>query len=198
MAKKEYTNEEILNLLKTDQDTAIEYLFRQYYSYLCLIANRVLKNQQTSEDIVQEVFFDLWKKRGNFKIKNSVQYYLRKATVNKTLNYIRDNKFIFDDDAQFEYLPDSDSTVLKLEKEELEKRINEGIDNLPEKARIVFLLSRHEQLSYKEIAAKLGISIKTVENHISKALKLLRTHLKPYTDKILLITINFMLINYLF
>lgn len=196
MTKKEYTNEEILILLNEDQDAAIEYLFKKYYSYLCIIANRVLKNQETSEDIVQEVFCDLWKKRGNFKIKSSVQYYLRKATVNKTLNYIRDNKFIYDDDdKQFEFVPDSYSIELNLEKEELEKRIHEGIDRLPEKARMVFQLSRFEHLSYKEIAEKLGISIKTVENHISKALKLLRVHLKPYTDKILLIIINLLLIS---
>jgi len=196
LTKKEYTNEEILILLNEDQDAAIEYLFKKYYSYLCIIANRVLKNQETSEDIVQEVFCDLWKKRGNFKIKSSVQYYLRKATVNKTLNYIRDNKFIYDDDdKQFEFVPDSYSIELNLEKEELEKRIHEGIDRLPEKARMVFQLSRFEHLSYKEIAEKLGISIKTVENHISKALKLLRVHLKPYTDKILLIIINLLLIS---
>jgi len=194
LAKKEYTNEEILILLKSDQDAAIEYLFKKYYSYLCMIANRVLKNQQTSEDIVQEVFCDLWKKRGNFNIKSSVQYYLRKATVNKTLNYIRDNKFIYDDDSKFDYVPDSYSITANLEKKELEKKINEGIDKLPEKARMVFLLSRFEQLSYREIAEKLGISIKTVENHISKSLKLLRIHLKPYTDKVLLLIINILLI----
>ncbi len=178
-----YTNEELLELLKNDQETAINYLFKRDYEYLCKTSNRILKNSTIAEDIVQDVFYELWKKRQNLNVKIAIKAYLRRATINKTLNYIRDNKVVMEEDSKYENIPHKDSIALSLEKKELEKKINEAIDLLPPKARMVFMLSRFEQLSYKEIAAKLDISPKTVENHISKALKHLRTFLKPYIGK---------------
>ncbi len=177
----ENTDEELLKLLETDRDKAIELLFRQYYSLVTYAVYRVLPDRSVAEDLAQEVFFDLWRKREKLNITTSLKAYLRRAAVNRTLNHIRDKKMNFEDEEKIPELRSKAATIFqKLEAEELQKKINEAVDSLPERCRAVFSLSRFEEMSYKEIAAKLDISVKTVENQISKALSIMRTALGPF------------------
>lgn len=172
----------LLAALKNGQSSALDELFREHYAYLCQTTFRVLNDKHIAEDLVQEVFYELWRKREKLNINQSVRAYLRRAAVNKTLNYIRAQKMPVDDEA---YLPlnlsnKNADAQQKLQAEELKILINEAINLLPERCRLIFTLSRHEQMSNKEIAAKLDLSIKTIENQMTKALKLLKEALSPY------------------
>ena len=183
------SDQELITILQKGNDQAIDILFRRHYSFVCQAVYRILKDGNTAEDIAQEVFFGLWKKRETLNITISVKAYLKRAAVNKSLNFIRDQKIKFDDkEEQLPILSSNQSTTQQeLEAEDLQKKIDEAIDSLPEKCRLVFTLSRFEEMSYKEIAEHLDISIKTVENQISKALKVLRTELGSFLSVVLLL-----------
>lgn len=175
----EYSDKQLITSLQNGDDSAMDTLFRRHYSYICRAVYRVLKDNNLAEDIAQEVFLGLWKKRDNLNITTSVQAYLKRAAINKSLNYIRDQKIKFDDEEKMPPLTNNQSTTQQqLEAEDLQRQINRAIGELPEKCRLVFTLSRFEEMSYQEIANELNISIKTVENQISKALKYLRAALK--------------------
>lgn len=178
-----YSDQEILNLLQTDGEKAIELIFRQYYQFLCLVVYKILPDQNLVEDLAQEVFYELWRKKDKIKVTTSLKAYLRRAAVNKTLNYIRDQKIKFDDEAKLQPIASSIKTSTRLESKELQGLIDQAINRLPERCRIVFALSRFEGFSYQEIAQELGISVKTVENQISKALRLLRAALDGYISE---------------
>lgn len=174
-----YTDQQLITSLQNNDEQAMDILFRRHYSFICRAVYRVLKDSNLAEDIAQEVFLGLWKKRENLNITSSVQAYLKKAAINKSLNYIRDQKIKFDDEEKLPLLSNNQSTTQQqLEADDLQKQINDAIGSLPEKCRLVFSLSRFEEMSYQEIANELNISIKTVENQISKALKILRKLLK--------------------
>lgn len=187
----------LLNALKNGQESALDELFRSYYAYLCRAVFKVLPDKHIAEDIVQEVFYELWRKRDQLQIKQSVSAYLRRAAINKTLNYIRAKKVPVDDET---YLPihltnKTASAQQKLQADELKELINEAIGLLPERCRLIFTLSRHEEMSNKEIAANLNLSIKTIENQMTKALRLLKEALAPYLlswISILWVTLCFM------
>jgi len=178
----EYSDKEWMKLLQEDSNKAIDMLFRAYYGELCRAVYRIIPNKSVAEDLVQEVFYGFWKKKDNLTIKTTVKGYLKQTAINKSLNYLRDKKMKFDDteEGDLELKDSQHSPQQKLEAADLQKVIDKAIDGLPEKCRVIFVLNRFEALSYKEIANSLGISIKTVENQISKALKILRVKLGPY------------------
>jgi RNA polymerase sigma-70 factor (ECF subfamily) len=159
---------------------SIEQLFKQYYPFVCNVINAYVRDRTVTEDIAQELFTELWVKRDQLNIHTSVPAYLRRMAVSRSLNHIRDSKkHNWDElDATTEMAPGlsgaSASVIQQMEEAELKKSIDVAIGMLPEKCRIVFLLSRQEEMSYAEIADHMHISIKTVENQIGKALKLLR------------------------
>ena len=178
---QELTNADWHQLFQEDGEKAIEWLFKEHYSYLCRVVYKILPDANLVEDLVQEVFFELWRRKDRIHINLSIKAYLRRTAVNKTLNFIRDQKVKFDHEEKLPVLRSNSPTVNQtLEAQELQEFIDQSIDQLPERCRIIFILSRFEDMSYKEIAAKLGISIKTVENQISKALKVLRGTLGNY------------------
>ena len=153
---------------------------------------KVIPKGEITEDLAQEVFYELWRKKDHLVIRTSYVAYLRRAAINKALNYLRDQKIKLDDSTVVSQIklsaPLSDE---KLEAAELQKVIDSIVDQLPERCRLVFVLSRFEQMSYKEIAQEMGISTKTVENQISKALKLLKEALGPYLSVWLLMWSQF-------
>ena len=184
----EYTDQEILDLLKKDSEKAIDILFRQHYSFLCRSVYKILPDENLVEDLSQEVFYELWRKRAKLQIKTSLKAYLRRAAINKALNFIRDQKIKFNETENDRPIISKRTTVnQQLEAEELQEIIDQAIDQLPERYRTVFVLSRIEEMSYNEIAEQLGISVKTVENQISKALKQLRLSLADYLNLIILL-----------
>lgn len=134
------------------------------------------------EDIVHDIFVNLWDKRDTIQEEKSVKSYLFRSVHNRCLNYIRDTKKFVDSEEyenQTEIILSEDNNE-SYETAELEVRIQDAINSLPEKCREVFLKSRVDELKYSEIAEILNISIKTVENQISKALKILREKLGDY------------------
>lgn len=173
---------EILQLLKADDPGTVKQLFHQFYPFLCNTVYRILKDKAIAEDLAQDTFFKFWEKRATINIQTSLKAYLRRMAVNEALYYIRKNKK-FQKDAEVEPgdLGVATETVEQtLLHQELEEKIAAAVQTLPPRCQEVFRLSRFEDLSYKEIAAKLEISIKTVENQMGKALKILRAALRDY------------------
>jgi RNA polymerase sigma-70 factor (ECF subfamily) len=144
-----------------------------------------------AKEIVQDVFINLWNKRETISSDKSVKSYLFTSVKNRCFNFIRDNKkfrsSVLDIDiADYEAPYENDS----FSGSELQAKIDNAINKLPENCREVFKLSRIEELKYKEIADKLNISVKTVEAQMSKALKVLRVELKEYIMVALLFLLN--------
>lgn len=168
----------ISGLFKSDPESAFKALFDAYFSYLCAVVYRMIPDKSLAEDLTQDVFYDMWRKKDSLIINTSYKAYLRRASVNRTLNYIRDNKIKFEEESEAQSFKSLEVDILqKLNVDDLQNRINEAIGTLPDRCRIIFSLSRFEELSYKEIAENLGISVKTVENQMSKALRILRNHI---------------------
>lgn len=176
----EISQEDILNRLKSDDKTALKALFEQYYPQVCRAIYRIVREQSTVEDLAQEVFLRFWQKRDQIEINSSVGAYLRRMAINEALGYHRKKKMYaeeINDDTLAGTSPGVERSYLH---GELEDQIRQAIDLLPPKCRTVFQLSRFEDLSYREIAEQMNISIKTVENQMGKALKILRKELKQY------------------
>jgi len=156
-----------------------EKLFRDYFKPLVAFAKKYTSDIDAAKEIVHDVFVNLWNKREQIDIQKSVKSYIYTSAYNRSLNYLRDQKK-FDFNQSVESSMENNfswSFEENMDAIELEEKINKTIDNLPEKCRQVFMLSRFEGLKYHEIADKLGISVKTVEGQISKALAVLKTNL---------------------
>ena len=165
----------LLDKLATNDWSSMNLIFKQYYKTVYYSAMRILSDMSIADDISQEVFIDLWSKRTEIKVQTNLEAYLRKMAVNKSLNYIRDNKKIsFSvelDDQQSSNEPDY---IQNENFREIKELLYNAIDKLPPQCKIIFVLSRFEDYSNKMIAQHLDISIKTVENQMTKALKILR------------------------
>lgn len=167
-------DERILILFREDPKLALSLLYDKYFDYLSKEIYFILKDEDDTQDVIQDLFLTLWKNKEHLNnINSSLKLYLRKAAYNKSLNKIKTKVQFFeveDDDFVYDNCDQHSDMVV----EELNLRIKKAIDDLPLKCRTVFILSRYDEKSYKEIAENLEISIKTVENQISKALKILR------------------------
>jgi RNA polymerase sigma-70 factor (ECF subfamily) len=172
------TNEQQwLSDLRSGDESALRSIFDRHYALLLNDIYRLIPDVSTCEDLAQELFVELWNRRGTLEIHSSLRAYLRRAAVNKALNHIKSNRMAsWDDESELAELPDESATDIQhqSDQERLEQDLHAAIENLPEKCRVVFNLSRFEQLTHKEIAEQLGISVKTIENQITKALKILR------------------------
>jgi RNA polymerase sigma-70 factor (ECF subfamily) len=142
-----------------------------------------------AEDVVQKMFCKLWDQRTELNIKTSIKSYLYRAVHNSCLNRIKQTKTRAEHNQRYTYnMPDTAGSS-SIEYSELQQQIAKALETLPPKCREVFELSRMQQLSYAEIAERLGISANTVENHIAKALKLLRGSLKDFLAILLILTL---------
>lgn len=165
----------------------MEVLFKRHYYLVSYSIYNLVKDPRTTEDLAQEVFMEIWKRRDSLVINTSLKAYLRRSAVNKTLNYLRDKKNWKNEELSEIQLNLSSEPGKTLEATELEKIIGQAIEQLPERCQLIFKLSRVEEKSYQEIADELNISVKTVENQIVKALRMLRDALRPYMDSGLLL-----------
>ncbi len=175
------TDDELLALLQRAPEQGIDLLFRKHYAWLCQRIIRLVKEPALAEDLAQDVFLELWKKREQLRIQASIPAYLARAGRNKALNYLRDHRM----DQQREELTDERwlveaQAVAQLQARDLQDRVDALLDSLPDRCRLVFVLSRFEDLSNREIAQQLGIAEKTVENQMNKALRLMRAGLDSY------------------
>lgn len=155
--------------------------FRNLYQPLCNYAYSFLNDREEAEEIVQASFLTVWEKREALHVNTSAKSYLYAMVRNASLNVIKHQKIKQKHAVEASYQNEGyDGVMETVTSTELEKRIHQAIELLPEQCRLVFKLSRFEELKYQEIATQLEISVKTVENHMGKALKLMREHLKDF------------------
>ena len=164
-------------------------LFYKYHGRLVLYANRFLNDMELSRDVVQEVFFQLWKRPDLLISDYSIKSYLFKAVKNGAINNLRHLKIVYaaggapvydPNNTDYNTFSEDDDPLSVLVEMELLEKVEDIIENLPEKCRQVFKLSRQEQLKNKEIAEKMGVSVKMVEKQMTKALKVFRKELAEY------------------
>ncbi len=182
LRKVDLQEQHVLSALRDNKESALEMLFRTYYTSLCRYAYTFLRDKDEAEEVVQQTFLGVWDKRHGLTIQTSIKSYLYTMVRNSCLNFIKHErvKQVHEVYAKSQGEPLSNPPSDTLMAAELESKIYESMKALPEQCRIVFQLSRFEQLSYAEIAEQLNISVKTVENQIGKALKIMRSQLKEY------------------
>lgn len=185
-------NEAIIQLLAKRDESAFEQVFKTYYKKLHAYVCTMLKDEAFAEEIVQQVFFKLWERADTITIGGSVAAYLYRAVHNESLNYIKHQKVKAAHQLHVAYSMKNhtEPAPKTLQAKELEQKIQSVLNELPEQCRTVFQMSRYEEMKYREIAETLRISIKTVENQVSKALKILRDRLTEYLP-LLFIFLNF-------
>ncbi len=174
--------QQVLSTLKEGSESAFEMVFRTYYRPLCQYAYSFLNDRDEAEEVVQAAFINVWDKREQVEIQTSLKAYLYRIVRNSCLNVIKHEK-VKQQHAAHEMAHGQSShegVSQSVISSELEEKISEAMKALPEQCRLVFQLSRFEELKYQEIADQLNISVKTVENQIGKALKIMREQLKDY------------------
>jgi RNA polymerase sigma-70 factor (family 1) len=174
-----WPDEKLLALLQGDDRAAFEQIYAKYWSKLYLSAFHLLGDRQASEDTVQEVLVSLWMRRSSLAI-DSLSSFLYAAVRYQVFKVIRSGKIREDLFSQASTLSVSNEAEGALAEKDIGRLLDKGIAELPEKCRQIFLLSRKENLSTKEIARWLGIAPKTVENQLTIALQRLRTALGDF------------------
>lgn len=171
------SNKDLTLQIAKDDIKAFEEVYNRHAKKMLLYANNILDNTAVSEDIVQNIFIDLWSKRSTNNIENLPSYLFR-AVKFQIFKYFRDQKFMAEDLSRLNILDISINASQKMEFQELENSINKYVSQLPPRCKEIFELSRFEHKSNKEIAALLGISIQAVKNQITKAIAYLKDNLK--------------------
>lgn len=172
--------QDLVQKIQAGDKKAFEQAFKELYPSLVSYGYQFTKDQSSSEEIVQEVFFKFWEKRNDLDITTSLKSYLFRSVHNTCLNQIKHEK------VKLKYQEIQMHTRSELYKEdpviynELETKITASIELLPEQCQRIFKMSRFEGLKYKEIAYKLSLSVKTVEAQMGKALKIMRRELVEY------------------
>jgi RNA polymerase sigma-70 factor, ECF subfamily len=171
---------EIIRRIREGDKGQFEILFRSSYSALVKYAKSLIKDHDTAEEIVQDLFFRLWQDKEKIKIESSLNGYLFRSVHNKCLHYIEHRKVVLKHSEEIsrkdEEFPENPSEILQ--HKELQARIAGILERLPERCGKIFSMNRFDGFKYTEIAEKLGISVKTVEADMSKALKEFRSELK--------------------
>lgn len=185
----EFQDEQMALLLGKRDEAAFEQVFKTHYKNLHAYAFTILKDEDEAEEMVQQVFFKLWERSEHLSFSGSIAAYLYRAVHNESLNFIKHQKVKAGHQMHVAYSMKnkSEQAQPKMIRKELENKFREALNELPEQCRTVFQLSRFEDMKYKEIADKLDISVKTVENHMGKALKLLRTKLVDFLPLLLIL-----------
>lgn len=173
---------EVLARLKQGDKNAFSFIFTHFYADLVLFANTYTKNKDLAEEFVQEIFLKLWENRNTLTINSSLKSFLLRSVQNRCIDWIRhldirdryrenilDRSVLLENDIE-NYLFYS----------ELQSSLEKALNQIPEEASKAFRMNRFEGLTYQEIAEKTGISVRTVEVRIGRALQLLREMLKEY------------------
>jgi len=165
--------------LEQGDSASFEALFKSQYGQLCSFATRYLQNAEAAEEAVSEVFYKIWKNRAQINIKTSAKYYLYASVRNMAIDMQRQSKkqLHSSDDCLYDHAHPGPDAYEALLGRETQQKFNSAVLRLPPQCRTVFQLSRLEGLKYQEIANQLGISIKTVETQMTRALKQLRVEM---------------------
>lgn len=168
------------NEQKADE-ASFETVFKTHFKNLHSYATTIVRDEVAAEEIVQNVFFKLWERRDKINIEQSIAAYLYRSVYNESLNFLKHMNVKASHQAHVARQnaitgADTDPATVR----ELRLKIDEAIKDLPEQCRTVFQMSRFEGMRYLDIADRLGISVKTVENQMGKALRVMRTKLSDY------------------
>jgi len=179
------SDKKILLKIKNGDIASFERLFREYYQNLCNYVFSIIKDMDTSEEIIQDLFFNIWEKHEQLSINSSIKAYLFRSAYNNTISYLRHEAVVnrhFNEIKANSVIaqPDAFETFKVFE---LNEALNKAINELPKRYKQIFIMNRFEGMKYIEIAEKLSISVKTVEAAISKSLKILRNKLKNLINK---------------
>jgi len=194
MIPKNLPSDSINGLIIGDEETYI-FLFREYYVPLCAYSRRYVGRKDIAEEIVSDTFLRIWETRQTLQINTSVKAYLFQAVCNNSLNYLRklkkeevlDKYFMGTSSENIGFASISDEIEEQsLTKENINAKIEEAVNLLPEQQQKAFRLKRFEGKKNKEVAEIMGLSVKTVEMHLSKATLSLRKNLKDYFPSFLI------------
>jgi len=174
-----FSDVELTELLKTDDSVAYTVIYNRYFHTLYLHAFQKLNNKQEAQDVVHELFAQLWNKRRELNISNNLIGYLYTGIRNKILDQFcrQQVKDKYINSLQGFLESNYNITDHRIREKQLTELINKGIADLPEKMREIFELSRKNALSHKQIATQLNLSEQTVKKQINNALRILRTKL---------------------
>lgn len=179
--------EYLIQLLKEGDEGAYVFLFKQYYSSLCAYSRRYVGRKDIAEEIVSEIFLKIWESRKSLQIHTSIKSYLFQAVSNNSLAFLRKLKNEEKIEDYFSGVENDNIGFLKVSENiteqsllmnELNTRIIDAVNNLPLQQKTAFSLKKFEGKKNKEIAEEMGIALKTVEMHLSKAMFSLRKELK--------------------
>jgi RNA polymerase sigma-70 factor (ECF subfamily) len=160
-------------------------LFHRFYAGLTRYAENLVQKREIAEEVVQDVFYQIWKNRSTLRISRSWQSYLYRAVYNNAMMYLRKmrREYPMEDQLSYHLQVHSEDPAELMQYEEVAELISSTLEDLPERTREIFELNRQEGLKYREIAERLSISVKTVEANMGKALKALRTSLRKYEQE---------------
>lgn len=183
---------DIVDGIVEGDEMAFEGLFKSHFAELTLYATRFVEDMENAEEIVQDIFFNLWNNRLKLNINTSIKAYLYTTVRNTCLNLIKHKKVEHKYREYFSRQLHEDELQPEdwMGGNELQDKISKTIEKLPPERKKVFMMSRFDNLKYKEIAEKLDISVKTVENQMGKALKFLREELKEYLPLLIFLLIE--------
>lgn len=183
-----YDDEELMNEIRAGNMLAFDCLYRRYSNKVYQFGRHILKSNEDTENLVQDVFLSLYENRHKIEKCSSVKYYIYTITYNSAISQIRkrvnESRFI----DYLKYIQDCDQTFpnSQLEYRELVEELTEIVSTLPKRQREIYLLHREKGFKYKEIARKMNISINTVENQMSGAINKIRQKVRNYNSMCLL------------
>ena len=168
--------------IRNGDEKAFEKLFRTYTKKLCNFADQYVDSSEVAEEIVQDVFLEIWDNRRGWEPNKNVRAYLYKSVRNSALDYLKHEDVVetWKKEAGVKAHNLTKSPGDHLRQKELGRSIQDAMAELSERQRVVFILARRHEMTYKEVAETLDISVKTVETHISEALKRLRAALNKF------------------
>ena len=162
-------------------EQSFEQLFNVHYSVLCQVSIKYVRIPEIAEELVQELFINLWERRHELELRPPLDNYLKKATQNRSINYLKSTVARIPIEGMEDLTFSNDQNPEEeLQVKELQEVINTALDSLPERCYMVFSLKRFSALSHREVALKLNISEKTVEHHMSIALKRIKLFVHKY------------------
>lgn len=175
------TDRELLDRLRQGDRGAFDTIFREHYPAAVSVAERISGERAVAEEVAQDVMLELWRRRESMSVDESLRAYIVRAARNRALNHLRHERM------KVRTAPHAAGPTVsqpdapgRLAEDEIDEAVRRAVDALPERCREVFELSRGQGLKYAEIAAVLGISVKTVEAQMGKALRTLRERLAPW------------------
>jgi RNA polymerase sigma-70 factor (ECF subfamily) len=175
------TERELLDRLRQGDPDAFDAIFRAHYPAAVAVAERIAGERAVAEEVAQDVMLELWRRRDTVSVDESLRAYIVRAARNRALNHLRHErmKVRTAPHARGETVTQPDAPA-RLAEEEIDDAVRAAVGALPERCREVFELSRGQGLRYAEIAGVMGISVKTVEAQMGKALRMLRKRLAPW------------------